>query len=259
MDTIMRKTKLLLLMLTIVLSGCSLNPGLKGLPNNTDMNLVDLNLNNFSTYNEKLDIYKISVGDMLAIVVFGLEEVFPTTAMQTSSSPFVNRTVDENGEIFFPFVGTVRVEGLTVSEIRSIITEKLSGQFKDPQIDVSVVKFNDGRNIYLIGEVVRPKTLAIGLTPITLADAISQAEGLSPITSNPRAVYIARRSGDDGDYGLVFKVNLENISEFSGMGKFNLMPGDIVYAGPADITRWNRFISQLFPFTSLFNQVNNLD
>ena len=38
-----------------------------------------------------------------------------------------------------------------------------------------------------------------------------------------------------------------------------LSPGDIVFVGVADITKWNRFISQLFPFASFLNQVDNID
>jgi len=33
--------------------------------------------------------------------------------------------------------------------------------------------------------------------------------------------------------------------------KFRLQPGDVVWVGPAGVTRWNRFLSQLLPLSSL--------
>ena len=218
MIMIIRKVKIFLtLLLTLIFTACSINPGLKSANFNRDLEIINLNSKNFENLNIETEVYKISEGDKLAVVVFGLEEVFPSTAISTNYSPLVNRSVDENGEIFFPYIGILKVANKTISEIRREITNKLAGEFKDPQIDVSVTEFNANRNVYLIGEVVRPKTLSIGLNALTLADAISQAEGLSPITSNPRAVYIVRKSMNSEEYGTVYKVNLSSIAEFANL------------------------------------------
>jgi polysaccharide export outer membrane protein len=34
-------------------------------------------------------------------------------------------------------------------------------------------------------------------------------------------------------------------------------PGDVVFVGPAGVTRWNRFFSQLLPFSGLINSAAN--
>ena len=46
--------------------------------------------------------YKISVGDLLSIVVFGQEEYFPVTQSYVPDSPYSTKQVDERGTIFFP-------------------------------------------------------------------------------------------------------------------------------------------------------------
>lgn len=33
--------------------------------------------------------------------------------------------------------------------------------------------------------------------------------------------------------------------------------GDVVFVGAAGVTRWNRFVSQLLPFTTLLNNTTN--
>ena len=100
--------------------------------------------------------------------------------------------------------------------------------------------------------------MSVGLVGLTLSDAIAQAQGLSPVTSKGNAVFVVRKDFEEGDGGYVYRANFNNASEFVIAGEFILIPGDIVFVGAADITKWNRFISQLFPFASFLNQVDNL-
>jgi hypothetical protein len=41
---------------------------------------------------------------------------------------------DEKGDIFFPLVGTIHAQGLTIGEFRQLLTQRLSKFIKDPQI-----------------------------------------------------------------------------------------------------------------------------
>ena len=99
--------------------------------------------------------------------------------------------------------------------------------------------------------------MSVGLVGLTLSDAIAQAQGLSPVSSKGDAVFVIRKDYE-GNSGTVFRADFRDASEFVIAGEFILIPGDIVFVGAADITKWNRFISQLFPFASFLNQVDNL-
>jgi len=215
----------------------------------------DIDYNLVVDTSSEVQTYKISRGDVLSIVVFGLDEFFPITYSGVNN-PYTSKLVDEKGFIFFPYAGYIKAEGLTVAEVRDSVTKKLSIDFNEPQVDVSITEFNSKRNVYVLGEINNPSTIQIGLVPVTLADAISTSKGLSNITSNPKDVYVIRKL--DQNTSVVYRANLQDASAFALSGQFTLLPGDIVFIGAANITKWNRFISQLFPFASFLNQIDSI-
>ena len=53
-----------------------------------------------------------------------------------------------------------------------------------------------------------PKSVQVGLVPLTLAEAIAQADGLSAGTSNGNRIFVIR--GKDEDYGgKIFQASLQ--------------------------------------------------
>lgn len=259
---IMKKMKnnlfALKLVLTLLLTNCAVNPGMVEPKNFTsdDVTIQELTLDIVLKQNLDLKSYQISKGDTLSIVVFGQNDFFPIT-YSGINNPYTSKLVDEKGEIFFPYAGVIKAEGKTVGIVRNDITKKLEEKFNNPQVDVSISKFNSRRNVYVLGEVVRPRTIEFGLVPITLAEAISVSDGLSQTTSNAKKVFIIRKS-DETNQGIIYHADLKDASKFVVAGEFNLSPGDIVFVGAADITKWNRFITQLFPFASFLNQVDSI-
>lgn len=123
--------------------------------------------------------------------------------------------------------------------------------------DVIHIPFDDEKMIYVVGEVVKQSNINIRKNNIILSDAIARAGGLSNQTANGSEVYIIRKASD-AEEARIFQINLKSPSGFILASKFKLMPQDIVYVGPANIARWNRVISQFFPFTTFLNAVDNL-
>lgn len=123
--------------------------------------------------------------------------------------------------------------------------------------DVVYIPFNDEKKVYVVGEVVRQKEIDLRKNTMILSDAISRAGGLSNQTANGSQVYIIRKA-DDINEARIFQINLKSPSGFVLASKFKLKPQDIVFVGPANIARWNRVISQFFPFTTFLNAVDNL-
>lgn len=252
---------LIITILCILLLGCS---GMREPGRNLNIDLFkdkvniefkDIDYNLVVDTSSEMENYKISRGDVLSIVVFGLDEFFPITYSGVNN-PYTSKLVDEKGFIFFPYAGYIKAEGLTVAEVRDSVTKNLSVDFNQPQVDVSITEFNSKRNVYVLGEINNPSTIQIGLVPVTLADAISSSKGLSNITSNPKDVYVIRTL--DRDTSIVYRANLQDASAFALSGQFTLRPGDIVFIGAANITKWNRFITQLFPFASFLNQIDSI-
>lgn len=218
------------------------------------LQVEDINYSNFNSFSNNYinEPYRIAPGDVLTIIIWGLSEIFPNN-FQQSASPQNSRTVDSLGNIYFPFVGSLNVQGKTVSEVRKLITLGLSENFVNPQVDVTVTKYNQKQDIYVIGEVNKPQKLTIGIDGLSLADAIGSSLGLNLITANAKEVYVIRGYED---MNRIYRIDLSTSDKMIIANKFQLMPEDVVFIGTSSITKWNRMVSQFFPFASFLNQVD---
>jgi len=127
--------------------------------------------------------------------------------------------------------------------------------------DELYIPYNDRRKVYLMGELQQQRALAFKTTGISLADALSSAGGLRQETSKSEAVYVIRDTSPAGRPGAVttiFTLDSDSPTALALSASFQLKPSDVVYVGTAQISRWNRFLSQLFPSASLVNQAQNI-
>jgi polysaccharide export outer membrane protein len=89
------------------------------------------------------------------------------------------KVVDENGELYYPYVGNIPVAGKTISEVRTLLTQELSKYFKKVKLDIRVLSFQSHRAA-VVGEVKAPGIQSMTETPLTVAEAISRAGGVNP-------------------------------------------------------------------------------
>lgn len=120
--------------------------------------------------------------------------------------------------------------------------------------------FNDRKEVYVVGEVTRPTAINFKTTDISLTQALGRAGGLDPTTAKGKAVYVIR--GADGPDmkqtpATVYHLNAKSPIAFALADHFMLRPGDVVFVGPAGVTRWNRFVSQVLPLTSILRNATN--
>jgi len=134
--------------------------------------------NGFTTDVSKYD-YRIGVQDELSIIIWDYQSL---TSPQNHFNNCGNASgigfiVNSAGDIFYPYIGYVHVEGLTISQARNLIAEKLSTYVKDPQITVQVIGFNS-QKVNVIGAVQTQAVTAITNVPVTVLDAINAAGGV---------------------------------------------------------------------------------
>jgi polysaccharide export outer membrane protein len=104
---------------------------------------------------------------------------------------------------------------------------------------------NSKNKIYVLGEVLSPRTISFSTTSVTLLEALGESGGLSPDAANGDAVYVIRGGQDAAHGSTVYHLNAEKPTGYLLAKQFELEAQDVVFVGPANITRWNRFISQL--------------
>lgn len=131
--------------------------------------------------------YQIGPGDVLNIVVWDHPELALAPAGSSlatdasSLSPVGNGyNVSSAGYIQFPYVGGVKLGGLTEFEARDQLAQQLSRYVKQPRITLRIQSYRSGR-VYVDGEVRSPGLQAINDIPMTLPEAINRAGGFTAL------------------------------------------------------------------------------
>lgn len=166
--------------------------------------------------------YRIGPQDRLQITVWehpelndpGSEKIMPELA---------GKVVDENGDLYYPYVGSMHVAGKTVTEVREDLTRELSKFFKKVKLDVRVLSFQAHR-VAVVGEVTTPGVQTMNETPLTVAEAITRAGGATK-DSDLNNVALARD-------GKLYKLDVQSLYE-KGQTPHNLLlkEGDVLNIG----------------------------
>lgn len=163
--------------------------------------------------------YKVGPGDVLTIIVWDHPEL-TTPAGQYRSADQAGTVVNEDGTIYYPYVGTLQVAGKTSRQIREMLIARLAKFIERVQLDVRVAAFRSQR-IYVVGEVAKPGQLSISDVPMTVLEAVNQAGGFGPEADHSR-VLLTRK-------GTTFRVDIQAMYE-NGAAEQNalLEHGDIL-------------------------------
>ncbi len=132
--------------------------------------------------------------------------------------------IDQEGMIDLPFIGKVKLDGLTLNEAQNILKNVIKDFYKNPDLQINIDEFNSSK-VYIVGAVRNQKTIMLDQKPIKLIEAAIEAN------FNP--------SSADKLYGTkgflrrdnqVYKINLANA--FSGTDEkenFFLKKNDVVF------------------------------
>lgn len=263
MNTKMQKIKNLIFIIIplLMMLGCSISPGMHMSTNSDSIYIESIgmdvkikDINSVADQKSYLETaYRIGNGDQIAITIWGLPEIFPIANINPDQNL---RRVDSNGNIFFPYAGLINAAGKTQNELREALSKTLEKYFNEPQLDVSIARFNS-QKVYMLGEVTTPSKLNITDIPLSLSDALGEVNGINTNTGDGYNVFIIR-NGQNKEIPEIYKANLASPAGFLDAGNFYLMNNDIVYVNAKGTTRWNKVISQFFPFSTFLNSVDNL-
>ena len=137
----------------------------------------------------------------------------------------VGYLVNQDGNIDFPILGEIHVEGLTRMQVTELIKKKLISEelIKDPIVTVQFLNFK----VSVIGEVGRPGTFDISGDRITLLEALSMAGDLTIYGRRDRVAVIREK---DGKRSILYH-DLRSSDIFQSPCYY-LQQNDIVYVEP---------------------------
>lgn len=137
-----------------------------------------------SSSQSSLSIYKLGVGDVISVQVVG-EEDLKREKVRLSDA----------GTLSFPYLGEIRVRGLTVGALEDFITKGLKGRYLlNPQVTVTMHEY---RNFFVNGSVEKPGGYPF-IPGLTVRKAISLAGGFKERASKER-INVIREDDLKGD------------------------------------------------------------
>ncbi|WP_346795502.1 polysaccharide export protein [Halomonas sp. Bachu 37] len=278
--------------------------------------------------------YRVGPGDILSVIVYDHPELTIPAGTERSAAETGNR-IRPDGTMFYPYVGRVKVEGMTLDEVRELLARRLSEVITDPQVEVGIAAFHsqkvyvsgavenpgtlpltivpmtildaisavggardnanwhdvtlsrngreehislyammrqgdmtqnrllnngdllhvptmENQNVVVMGQVIRPGTIALGNERINLTDALGRAGGVNESRAEPSGIFVVRGNPPGSEkIATVYQLDIQDATRLLLGTRFPLQPQDVVYVTSAPVARWNTVISLLLPSVSL--------
>jgi len=225
------KTKLSIVLITgILLAGCTSSEKLTYLNNLPDTS---------ETQYFPMDIpdYKIQYRDILYVTVkamtpdgsiedmlLGRASYNQSSYIRDESSQYIiGYNVDEEGNVFLPVIGKVRVADHTIPEIREILQAETNKYFKNTFVECKFLSFK----YTVLGEAMSPGTYVNYNNYLTVLEAIGRAGGVGDFGRRDRVLVV--RPTKEGT--KTYRINLQDKNLLSSEAYF-LMPNDLVIIEP---------------------------
>lgn len=136
-------------------------------------------------------------------------------------------TIDPEGNIEFPELGTIHIAGMTRSEVAAFVKGQLVGQglIQDPIVTVEFANMQ----FSVIGEVKSPGRYNINQDKVTILDAISMAGDMT-INGKRKNVQVLRT--DSLGNIMTYRVDFTSIDSVRNSPVYYLAQNDLVYVEP---------------------------
>jgi polysaccharide export outer membrane protein len=188
--------------------------------------------------------YKIRRDDKINISVWGQDEYSVGSAYGIYNSNEVYGKwlmVDARGCIEVPKIGTTKVEGKTVVELKDSLKSVFQTWINTPIVDVKILN----KEITVLGEVRNPGVFKIDTDRNSLLNMIARTGGFD-FYANMKHVKVLRQEGPD-----VRVVNIDLTESGDYLQKnIQLHPGDIVIVPSKDYKEFDKRVSIIIPLTS---------
>ena len=140
-----------------------------------------------------------------------------------SGGAFIGYNVDPDGNITIPAIGQVKVNGLTLGEIKTLLQGLAVKVFKNSTVECQLLSFK----FTVLGEVKSPGAYINYNNYLTVIEAIGRAGGVDDYGNRNRVLVV--RPMDKGT--RTFRLNLQDKKILSSEAYF-LLPNDVVIVEP---------------------------
>lgn len=255
------KAQLFVLMTIVLLASCGSSKRVAYLENASSVTLSEVG---------QVYVAKIKPHDELTIVVNTLtpsaaapfNKTVPTTLSTTNTNLSSQQTlqtylVDDEGNINFPIVGTIKVVGLTKTELEHLLLDKIRPYLEETENPMVTVRLS-GFSYSVIGEVLQPGRFDITNEKVNVFEALASAGDMTIYGIRDR-VKLIREEGDGKKTIHLLNLNDANIVNSP---YYYLQQNDIVYVEPNKAKAQNSEIGSMttlwFSATSILVSIATL-
>ena len=110
--------------------------------------------------------YRLFRGDTLSILAVGFPDGIGINSL----------TVGLDGYVQLPYVGSVKMEGLTLDEAKAVLMDSLTQYLRIPDLSLVITSYGP-RKVYVMGEVNKPGVQTMGIDNMNAYAALATAGG----------------------------------------------------------------------------------
>lgn len=150
-------------------------------------------------------------------------------ATQNASQQVSCYTIDSRGDIDFPVIGKIHIDGMSREEIAATIKSELINKnlVKDPVVTVEFIN----HSISVLGEVGKPGRYNIDRDKFTLLDALGMAGDLTIYGKRENVLVLREEDGKQVPY----QVNLCSGRDLLSSPVYYLQQNDVIYIEPNNV------------------------
>ena len=206
---------------TIFLSSCITNRNLEYI--NTENTKVKSTNYEYVIQKEDLLSVQISSTTKSSYDFFNLKET--SNPQLLAHNPYLyGYLVKSDGIVHLPMIGSVKVEGFTISEVENVIEQIASTYFKDPIVKINIINFK----VSILGEVNSPGEYNIVRSNQNILHLLGKSQDLTEF-ANRKRVKVIRKNGVEST--RVIYLDLTDPKLLNNKNIY-LHPQDIVYIEP---------------------------
>ncbi|MGZ7882143.1 polysaccharide biosynthesis/export family protein [Acinetobacter soli] len=115
--------------------------------------------------------------------------------------------------------------------------------------DTVFVNTKQNQRVYVMGESNKSQALSLRDQGMTLSDVLGESEGISPYSASAARIYVMRTNLQDRT-STIYHLDLSSLGNLALANQFQMQKNDIVYIDATGLTRWQRVMNQIVPFSS---------
>lgn len=174
--------------------------------------------------------------------------------LSSGSGSLQGYLVDNGGNINFPVVGKLHVQGLTKTQCQDLIAEKISPYLAKSEKPVVTVRMSS-YHVTVMGEVNSPKVVPVATEKMSVMEALAEAGDLTIYGKRDNVILIRETETGQKEY---HQLNLNDANIFNSP-YYYLQQNDIIYVEPNGVKAKNSAIGSSttlwFSFVSILTSV----